>query len=88
MNFVISLLIIGGAAFYIVGRLQTDVPVLNLYVTWITTLIALNLLVSLFIYSFTHNVKNSRGNQGIRGKVGRRGNEGDPDFCNFCIPTS
>jgi hypothetical protein len=47
-------------------------------------LVLINVLVSTFIYLFTHSVKNGRGNNGVRGKMGRRGEEGDSDFCNFC----
>ncbi len=84
MKYIIILIIFAGVAFYTSGKLKSDNPLVTMYVSWVTTLVTLNLLISTFIYMFTHSVKNSNGNQGVRGKVGRRGPEGKPDFCNFC----
>tara|TARA_B100000123_G_scaffold167060_1_gene123781 strand:- start:3346 stop:3609 length:264 start_codon:yes stop_codon:yes gene_type:complete len=86
MKYIIILIIFAVAAYYTTGKLKSNNPQITMYVTWVTTLITVNLLVSTFIYMFTHSVKNSQGNKGIRGKVGRRGPEGKPDFCNFCTP--
>ena len=58
-------------------------PLIAYYVTWATTLISLNVLISTFIYMFTNSVQKSEGNEGVRGKVGRRGLEGRPDYCKF-----
>ena len=85
MKFIIILLIFAGLAFYTSQKLQSDNPIISLYMNWVITLIAVNLLISLFIYLFTHSVKKGKGNRGVRGKVGRRGEEGDSDFCNFCV---
>lgn len=84
MNFLIFIILVAGASFYFSGQIKTNNdPLLANFVTWSTTLIALNLLIALFIYMFSHSVKNATGNQGVRGLRGRRGSEGKPDFCNF-----
>jgi hypothetical protein len=83
MKFILALIFIASVAFYITGKLKSDNPVITMYVTWITTLITINILVTTFIYMFTHSVKNSDGNKGVRGNVGRRGEEGESDFCKF-----
>ena len=88
MKFIIILLIFSGLAFHTSQKLKSDNPIISLYMNWVITLIAINLLISVFIYLFTHSVKKSKGNQGVRGKVGRRGEEGDSDYCNFCVPLS
>ncbi len=85
MNFIVILLIFSAAAFYTSQKLQSDNPIISMYMNWVITLIAVNLLISLFIYLFTHSVKKGKGNKGIRGQMGRRGEEGDSDFCNFCV---
>ena len=84
MNFIIILLIFAGLALYISQKLQSDNAIISLYINWVITLIAINLLISLFIYLFTHSVKKGKGNKGVRGQIGRRGEEGDSDYCNFC----
>lgn len=83
MKYIIVLIFIAAVAFSATGKLKTDEPLVSMYVTWVTTLVALNILVSTFIYMFTHSVKNSDGNTGVRGKVGRRGPEGKPGYCKF-----
>ena len=84
MKYIVVLIFIAVVAFGITGKLKTDEPLVSMYVTWVTTLVAINILVSIFIYMFTHSVKNSTGNEGVKGKVGRRGPEGKSAYCNFC----
>lgn len=89
MNFIFVLIAIGIACYYANGQIQNiEDPLLMLYITWVTTLIALNIIVSVFIYLFSHGVKSSKGNQGIRGKVGLRGEEGDAEYCKFPVDLS
>lgn len=84
MNFLIFIILVAGTSFYVSGRIRTDTDhLLAFYVTWATTLIALNLLVGLFIYMFSHSVKKATGNNGVRGLRGRRGQEGKSDYCLF-----
>lgn len=84
MKFILIIIFFAATAFYVTNKLKTDNEFLSLYVTWSTTLVLINLLVTLFIYMFTHSVKNSKGNVGVKGKIGRRGEEGKPKYCNFC----
>lgn len=84
MKFIIVIILFAALAIYISGELQSDNEFISLYVNWVIILVLINLLVSSFIYLFTHSVKRGKGNIGIKGKIGRRGIEGDSDFCNFC----
>ena len=87
MNFVVVLIAIGIAVFYANGQIKNfDEPLLIFYTTWVTILISLNLVVGIYLYSFSHSVKNSQGNKGIRGLIGVRGEEGKPDYCIFPKP--
>ena len=81
--FFFIILIIAG----VVGSQITQVknPYVISYTTWAFGLILFNLLISLFLYSFRHNVLNSEGQQGLKGKIGLRGEEGPASFCNFCL---
>ena len=84
MNFVFVLIAIGIAVYYANGQIKNlDEPLLIFYTTWVTILISLNLLVGIFLYLFSHSVKETKGNQGIRGAIGIRGKEGKPDYCKF-----
>lgn len=84
MYFLIVLFLVLGFSFYMSGQISdVNEPLIGYYVTWATTLIALNVLISTFIYMFTNSVQQSEGNEGVRGKVGRRGPEGRPDYCKF-----
>ena len=87
MNFLIFIILVAGVSFYYSGQIKSSKdPLIPFFVTWVTTLIALNLLVALFIYMFSHSVKKATGNLGVRGMRGRRGPEGDSDICKFkCI---
>lgn len=84
MKFIIIIILFASLAIYVSGQLQSNNEYISLYVNWVILLVLINLLISSFIYLFTHSVKSGRGNQGIRGKIGRRGPEGDPGYCNFC----
>lgn len=84
MYFLIVLFLVLGFSFYMSAQIKgVDDPLIAYYVTWATTLISLNVLISTFIYMFTNSVQKSEGNEGVRGKVGRRGPEGRPDYCKF-----
>ena len=65
-------------------KLKSNNEFIAMYVNWVILLVAVNLIITTFIYLFTHSVKKGNGNQGVKGKMGRRGEEGDTDFCNFC----
>ena len=67
-------------------KLKSNNEFIAMYVNWVILLVAVNLIITTFIYLFTHSVKKGDGNQGVRGKIGRRGEEGEPDYCNFCKP--
>jgi hypothetical protein len=85
MNFLIFIILVAGASFYASSMIKPgDNNLISFYVTWAVILISLNLIVTLFIYLFSHGIKNSEGNKGVRGKRGRRGKEGKSDFCNLC----
>tara|TARA_B110000027_G_C15845687_1_gene180419 strand:- start:41 stop:313 length:273 start_codon:yes stop_codon:yes gene_type:complete len=84
MNFIVVLIAIGVAVFYANQQIKTiEEPLLLLYVTWVTVLIALNILISIYIYLFSHSIKESPGNKGIRGAIGIRGEEGKSAYCPF-----
>lgn len=84
MNFLVFIIIVAATSFYYSGKLKSENTLfLNFFVTWVTTLIALNLLISLFIYLFSHSVKKADGNEGVRGMRGRRGPEGKSETCKF-----
>ena len=84
MNFLIVLITIGVACSYANSQIQKlNEPLLLYYATWVTILISLNVLVSVFIYLFTHSLKENPGNTGIRGKTGIRGEEGKSQYCDF-----
>ena len=84
MYFLIVLFLVLGFSFYMSSQISdVNDPLIGYYVTWATTLISLNVLISTFIYMFTNSVQQSEGNEGVRGKVGRRGPEGRPDYCKF-----
>ena len=86
MNFIFVLIAIGIACYYANGQIKNiDNPLLMLYITWVTVLIFLNILVSIFIYLFSHSVKSTQGNEGIRGKTGIRGDEGPEEYCQFPV---
>lgn len=84
MKLLLFILLFSGLAIFTSQKLKTSNEFVSMYVNWVILLVIINLLVSTFIYLFTHSVKNGNGNQGVRGKIGRRGEEGTPDFCNFC----
>lgn len=86
MKLLLVIILFAAMAIFITQKLNTNNEFISMYTNWVILLVVINLLVSTFIYLFTHSVKKGNGNQGVRGKLGRRGEEGDPDFCNFCLP--
>ena len=84
MKLLLVIILFAAMAIFITQKLNTKNEFISMYVNWVILLVVINLLVSTFIYLFTHSVKSGNGNQGVRGKIGRRGDEGEPDFCNFC----
>ena len=84
MKFLIFLVLVAVAVFYVGGKIKsTEEPLVTFFVTWTTTLIILNLLIGFFLYQFTHSIKSAQGNQGLKGRLGRRGPEGDPEYAEF-----
>lgn len=84
MNFIIIIILMGIAVYYTTGQLKNiEDPLLLTYITWVSVLIGLNIIVSIFIYLFSHSVKQTKGNTGIRGLTGIRGDEGTPEYCKF-----
>ena len=84
MKFLIFLVIVAIAVFYVGGKINdANEPLVTYFVTWTTTLIVLNLLIGFFLYQFTHSIKSAKGNQGLKGRLGRRGPEGDPEYADF-----
>ena len=82
MNFLIFIILVAAVSFYYSGKIKSSKdPLIPFFVTWVTTLIALNLLANM-LYMFSHSVKNATGNQGVRGMRGE-GPEGDSDICKF-----
>lgn len=84
MKLLLFILLFSALAIFISQKLNTNNEFISMYVNWVIFLVVINLLISTFIYLFTHSVKKGNGNKGVRGKIGRRGEEGKPDFCNFC----
>ena len=84
MKLLLFILLFSALAIFISQKLNTNNEFISMYVNWVIFLVVINLLVSTFIYLFTHSVKKGNGNKGVRGNIGRRGEEGKPAFCNFC----
>ena len=61
MNFIVVIILIAIAVYYASGQIgNVQEPLLLMYITWTTILISLNILVSVFIYLFSHSIKNSK----------------------------